>query len=146
MTHKFRKIRRQRGSRTHGYGRVGQHRKKGSKGVRKAGRHKHLWSYVITKEPDYFKKGGFVSPKSLGREVNTINVGELDELTEKIIHEKKARGKTEIVIDLEELGYNKLLGKGRITRSVQVKVPACSEAAVKKIEDAGGQVLIEKSG
>ena len=145
MTHKLRKVRRQRGSRTHGYGRVGQHRKKGSKGVRKAGRHKHLWSYVITKEPDYFKKGGFTSPKSLGREFNTINVGELDELAEKIIYEKNVRGKTEIVINLKELGYDKLLGQGRVTKPTHVKVQFCSETAARKVEDAGGQVLVEKS-
>jgi len=38
MPHKLRKTRKMRGSRTHGYGQVGQHRKSGSRGgVGKAG-------------------------------------------------------------------------------------------------------------
>ena len=48
MPHKLRKIRKFRGSRTQGYGRIGQHRDSGSKGNRKVGRHKHLWSKVVT--------------------------------------------------------------------------------------------------
>mgnify|MGYP001141020284 CR=1 FL=1 len=144
MPHKLRKIRKKRGTRTQGYGRVGQHRKSGSKGRRKAGRHKHLWSYVVSKEPDYFKKGGFASPKNLGREVNAINIGELEELSQRITPKKRARDKTIAIIDLKELGYNKLLGKGKITKPIHVKVPSCSESAAKKIEVAGGQVIIEK--
>jgi len=143
MPQKLRKIRKKRGTRTQGYGRVGQHRKSGSKGRRNVGRHKHLWSYVITKEPDYFEKRGFVSPKSLGRDVNAINVGELDEMSQKIIPKKKAAGKT-VVIDLKELGYDKLLGRGEITRPIHVKVSSCSESAAKKIDAAGGQVITGK--
>ncbi|MEM3816270.1 MAG: 50S ribosomal protein L15, partial [Candidatus Bathyarchaeia archaeon] len=63
MPHSLRKIRKKRGSRTCGYGRVGQHRKSGSKGERRAGRHKHLWSWVLRYEPDYFGYKGFTSPK-----------------------------------------------------------------------------------
>jgi len=143
MPHKLRKIRKKRGSRTQGYGRVGQHRKGGTKGKRKVGRHKHLWSYVVSHEPDYFKKVGFTSPKSLHKEENTINVGELEELARKIAREKKTR-KRKITIDLKELGYTKLLGKGKITTPIQVKVSSCSETAAKKIEAIGGQVLLEK--
>jgi large subunit ribosomal protein L15 len=140
MPHKLRKIRKKRGSRTCGYGRVGQHRKSGSKGYRKAGRHKHGWTYVIKYEPEYFGKKGFTSPKSLRREVKVINVGELEEIAEKF------KGKTEegkILIDLESLGYTKLLGAGKVTKPLIVKVASCSKSAVEKIREAGGQVLTE---
>jgi large subunit ribosomal protein L15 len=140
MPHKLRKIRKKRGSRTCGYGRVGQHRKSGSKGYRKAGRHKHGWTYVIKYEPEYFGKKGFTSPKSLRREVKVINVGELEEIAEKF------RGKTEegkILINLESLGYTKLLGAGKVTKPLIVKVASCSKSAVEKIREAGGQVLTE---
>ncbi|MEM4427493.1 MAG: 50S ribosomal protein L15, partial [Zestosphaera sp.] len=41
-----------RGSRTHGYGRVGQHRKAGSRGGRgAAGLHKHKWTWVVKYHP-----------------------------------------------------------------------------------------------
>jgi large subunit ribosomal protein L15 len=140
MPHKLRKIRKKRGSRTQGYGRVGQHRKSGSKGRRKAGRHKHGWSYVLRYEPEYFGKKGFTSPKSLRREVKIINVGELDEVAEKLKGKEK-EGK--IFVDLKGLGYTKLLGAGKVTKSLVVKVPSCSKSAAEKIEEAGGKVLVE---
>jgi large subunit ribosomal protein L15 len=140
MPHKLRKIRKKRGSRTCGYGRVGQHRKSGSKGYRKAGRHKHGWTYVIKYEPEYFGKRGFTSPKSLKREVKIINVGELEEIAEKF-KEKTEEGK--ILVDLESLGYTKLLGAGKVTKPLIVKVASCSKSAIEKIREAGGQVLTE---
>ena len=144
MPHKLRKVRKKRGSRTHGYGQVGQHRK-GSKGRRKAGLHKERWTYVIKYEPDYFEKRGFTSQKAISRKINVINVGELDELADKLATEKKLKRKQKkIILDLDKLGYNKLLGTGKITRPMLVKVAAHSEAAAKKLEEAGGQVLKEK--
>jgi len=138
MPHKLRKIRKKRGSRTQGYGRVGQHRKTGSKGMRNVGRHKHLWSYVLRYEPDYFSKKGFVSPKSLKQRVNAINVGELDEFAEKLSSRKEEE---KLFIDLESLGYTKLLGSGKVTKPLIVKVSSYSKSAAEKIKEAGGQIL-----
>jgi len=140
--HKLRKTREKRGSRTHGWGQVGQHRKTSVKGGRKVGRHKHLWTYVTKYEPKYFGKKGFTSSKSLKDEINIINVGQLDEVLDKLSIEKqlqKKRGKT--FLDLEKLGYHKLLGAGKITQAVTVKVPSYSESAARKVEEAGGQIL-----
>jgi len=144
LPHKLRKIRKKRGSRTQGYGQVGQHRKGGSKGERKAGRHKHGWTYVIKYEPEYFEKKGFTSLKERGR-INVINVGELDELVDRLAVEGRLERKGEkIFLDLEKLGYDKLLGMGKVTKPMLVKVVSHSEAAVKKIEEAAGQILKEK--
>ncbi|MBX5328434.1 MAG: uL15 family ribosomal protein [Candidatus Bathyarchaeota archaeon] len=140
MPHKLRKIRKKRGSRTQGYGRVGQHRKSGSKGYRKAGRHKHGWSYVIRYEPDYFEKKGFTSPKSLRQKGSIINVGKLDEIAERISIGKE---KDKILIDLEKLGYTKLLGTGKVTKPLIIKVSSCSKSAAEKIKKAGGEVQME---
>jgi large subunit ribosomal protein L15 len=142
LPHKLRKVRKKRGSRTHGYGQVGQHRK-GTKG--KAGLHKHRWTYVIKYEPDYFEKRGFISQKAISTKTNVINVGELDELAHQLTAEKKLeRKQKKIFLDLDKLGYDKLLGLGKITEPMLVKVVAHSEAAAKKIEEAGGQILQEK--
>jgi len=142
LPHKLRKVRKNRGSRTHGYGQVGQHRK-GTKG--QAGLHKHRWTYVIKYEPDYFEKRGFTSQKAISRKTNVINVGELDELAHKLAAEKKLeRKQKKTFLDLAKLGYDKLLGTGKITKPMLVKVVAHSEAAAKKIEEAGGQILEEK--
>lgn len=139
MPHKLRKIRKKRGSRTQGYGRVGQHRKSGSKGMRKSGFDKHGWTYVVKYEPDYFGKKGFTSPKSLKRNVNVINVGVLDEMAEKLSTKKKGK----LFIDLESLGYTKLLGTGKVTKPLTVRVPSCSKSAAEKIKEAGGQILLK---
>ncbi len=148
MPHKLRKTRKKRGSRTCGYGRVGQHRKSGSKGERKAGRHKQGWSWVLRYQPDYFGKVGFVSPKSLKREIRFINLKDLEENAIKMAGRirKSARSK-KIFIDLEKLGYTKLLGEGRVTIPIRVKVSSYTKTALRKIEEAGGEIVVtEKSG
>lgn len=140
--HKLRKTRKRRGTRTVGWGQIGQHRKHGEKGGRKVGRHKHLWSYVLKYEPNYFGKRGFKTPQSIKKPPNTINIGQLDELTDKLTQQKqttKKQGKT--YIDLTALGYQKLLATGKLTKPVTVKIDACSENAAKKIEEAGGQII-----
>ncbi|HEX7482239.1 MAG TPA: uL15 family ribosomal protein [Candidatus Bathyarchaeia archaeon] len=129
MPHKLRKIRKTRGSRTQGYGRIGQHRDSGSKGHRKVGRHKHLWSLVVTSEPNYFGKHGFTSPQSLHTNDNPINLIKLDQL---------AKGNE---INLTELGYTKLLGTGKISKALTIKVATFSKTAQEKVTQAGGKIL-----
>ena len=144
MPHKLRKTRKHRGSRTQGYGRIGQHRKTGSKGYRNAGRHKHLWSYVTTYEPDYFGKSGFTSPKSLKHKRSPITIKRLDELAVQISTEKEGK----LHIDLAGLGYTKLLSTGQTSKVLIVNVPSCSKSADEKIKSAGGQVItaVQESG
>ena len=138
MPHKLRRIRKTRGSRTQGYGRIGQHRKSGSKGYRKPGRHKHTWSYVATYEPNYFGKHGFTSPQSLKRNTSVINIAKLDTITAQI---PATAANEPTVIDLTSLGYAKLLGAGKITKPLTIKVQSCSKSAIEKIEQAGGKVF-----
>ncbi|MBS7641249.1 MAG: uL15 family ribosomal protein [Candidatus Bathyarchaeia archaeon] len=143
MPHKIRKIRKKRGSRTCGYGRVGQHRKSGSKGERRAGRHKHLWSWVLRYEPNYFGYKGFVSPKQKKmKNIKCINLKELQEIALKVTA-KTGEGE-KIFIDLETMGYMKLLGEGKITLPVIVKVPSYTKEALRKIKEAGGEILSVK--
>ncbi len=137
MPHRLRKTRKNRGSRTQGYGRIGQHRKTGSKGYRMAGRHKHLWSYVTTYERDSFGKHGFTSPRSLRRNVSVINISRLNNLVAEL-PETSGGSQT---IDLTSMGYTKLLGTGKIAKALTVKISSCSKSAAEKIEQAGGKVL-----
>ena len=142
VPHKVRKVRKMRGSRTHGYGVIAQHRKTGSKGHRKVGRHKGGWTYTVKYEPDYFGKKGF-TPRGAKQKVSVINVGELEELVGKLSREQKLKKSGKMVVDLAGLGYDKLLGTGKITQPILVKVNSYSKAAVRKVEEAGGQVLKE---
>ncbi len=138
MPHKLRKIRKTRGSRTQGYGRIGQHRCSGSQPYRKAGRHKQLWSYVTTYEPEAFGKHGFTSPQSLHKNINVINLARLETIA-MALPATAEQGMP--VVDLTSLGYAKLLGTGKISKPLTVKVSLCSKSAAEKISQAGGKVL-----
>ena len=144
MPHKKRKVRKKRGSRTYGYGQVGQHRGIGQRGGHgKAGRRKHKWSYILKYEPDYYAKEGLKSLKT--QDANSINVGELDEQINRLLKEKKATRKRKgIYIDLDQLGYNKLLGRGQPTHRLIIKVASYSDSAAGKITKAKGTILQAK--
>jgi large subunit ribosomal protein L15 len=147
LPHKDRKVRKQRGSRTHGYGQIGQHRSGGGGrgGHGKAGYDKHKWTYVLKYDPTYWEKKGFVSTRTLGKKVSIINVGKLDDLVDKLDSEKKLeRKEKKIFLDLDSLGYDKLLGTGEISKPLLVKVASYSVAASRKLEEAGGEILKEK--
>ncbi len=135
MPHKLRKHRRMRGSRTQGYGRVGQHRDAGSKGHRKVGRHKHLWSLVSNMDEKYFGKHGFHSPQALHSKEKTLNLKNLDALAQTTPNET--------TINLTDLGYTKLLGTGKITKALTITIASCSKSAAEKIKAAGGKLITE---
>ncbi len=144
MPHKLRKTRKTRGNRTLGYGRIGQHRKTGSQPYRKANRHKQGWSWVTTYAPDYFGKHGFTSRQSKTRNTSVINVAELEALASKF----PAENEQPQIINLTEMGYGKLLGTGKITKPLTVKVDAASKTAVEKVTQAGGKIetALEETG
>jgi large subunit ribosomal protein L15 len=141
MPHKERKTRKKRASRTHGYGVTGQHRAGGQRGGRgKTGGHKHGWTYTVKYEPNRFGKHGFKPP--LRKEVKVINVGELDQQISQFIADEKAeKTRQGIEVDLDKLGYDKLLGRGQVTKPVVIQVSSHSESAARKIEKAGGKIL-----
>jgi large subunit ribosomal protein L15 len=139
MPHKLRKMRKTRGSRTVGWGRTGQHRGRGQKGGRKVGRRKHLWSWVLRYEPDYFSKHGFYSPQQA--QVKAINVGELEELEATLRAQETMKQEQGLpFLNLVELGYSKLLGSGRIEKPYSIEVISYSKTAARKIEEAGGKL------
>ncbi len=138
-----RKIRKYRGSRTCGWGRTGQNRGKGLKGgFGKSGRHKHHWTWVVKYAPDYFGKHGFKTPPSTRPEIKPINVGKLDEIANDLISKGLAtmeEGK--IVINILKIGFNRVLGSGKVTKPLKIITPSISKRAENKIIKAGGEVV-----
>lgn len=135
-----RKVRRQRGSRLYGWGQVGQHRKSGSRGgCGAAGYHKHKWSLVVTSDRDHFGKDGFVRPAAVMHEINAINVGALSSLISGKVLEHDENGR--VLLDLSSLGYDKLLGSGKIDFPITVKASYITEVAKKKIMESGGEAV-----
>jgi large subunit ribosomal protein L15 len=135
---RLRKVRRQRGSRTHGYGQIGQHRHSGKQGGHgNAGLHKHKWSWLILNDPDHFRRDPF-KPLGARKVPRWANVGDLGSFAE------RSDGKSgPISIDLDSRGVEKLLGGGDVTRAYNVKVSSYTERAKQKLEEAGGKILTE---
>ncbi len=147
VVRKRKKSRKLRGrTRTMGWGRIGQHRKSGSRGgFGAAGMHKHKWTWVVKYAPNWFGKHGFTQPPRIKYGVYTINVGELDELAKKLLIENKAvKEDDKIVINTVEMGYNRVLGRGKVTLPLKIIALDVSEKAREKIEAAGGEIVLIK--
>lgn len=143
MPHRQRKTRKLRGSRTMGYGRVGQHRKGGMRGGKgKAGGRKHFWIRTVKYDPDRYRKVGFKPPSALKPRPKTVNVGELEDLALRALGaERLTAGAGPVDLDLFGLGYGKLLGRGEIGMPLRVRVSAYTTRAVEKVEAAGGEIV-----
>lgn len=100
-----------------------------------------MWIYTLKYEPDHFGKHGF---HSLELEIpSVINAGELDEMAETLVERGIAKKEGDkILIDASKLKVGKILGGGRVTRPLVINADGCSEPAKRKIEEAGGQVII----
>jgi len=137
-----------RGWRTHGWGRVGQHRKSGTRGGRgHAGYHKHYWSWVVKYAPNWFGKHGFLRPPTIVPKPRCINVGEIEEKIDEWVQEGKAKVENGVYeIDITKLGYTKLLGSGRVNRKIIIRTLEATENAINKIKEAGGNVILLREG
>lgn len=130
-----------RGSGTHGGGSKKKRRGAGSRGGRgRAGSNKHK-KFKSLKEKDRVvsRKKGFNKPK---KEVKTLNLKELDFLVDDLIAAgdvNKKDGKVEV--DLNELGYDKLLGSGKVTRPLLVKSKNFTKKSKSKLEKSGGKAI-----
>ncbi|RJU83669.1 MAG: 50S ribosomal protein L15 [Candidatus Poseidoniales archaeon] len=120
-----------RGSRYHGRGKKSG-RGAGKRGGRgNAGINKHRLLTRLKYMPRHWGMHGFNRHPSL-RKVNiSINLQELQDMVE---------GDD---VNLGELGYDKLLGKGKMNRGMNIIVAKASARAVSKVEAAGGTVTIE---
>lgn len=142
MPERFRKkIRKLRGSRTCGWGRVAQHRGSGQRGgFGNAGGHKHMWTRTVVEDPDYFGKKGF-RPHRKMPEARTINLDEIPKVA-KDVGKKSEGAEKRVKINVADLGYEKVLGRGKIDKPMIVEAPIFSKGAKEKIESAGGKAVV----
>jgi large subunit ribosomal protein L15 len=144
-TRRRKKNTRFRGSKTHGYGSMKKHRGGGHRGGRgNAGTGKRADS----KKPSFWKlysggkdpsKVGFFSRMRVDH--MTMNVGHLSSMADLLVRERKAVvTQGVVVVNLRELGIDKLLGSGVVTRKLKVSVAVAVPRAKEKIEAAGGSV------
>ena len=129
------------GSRTRGRG----HKKGRGAGLRggrgNAGCHK-------TKRIMYERVGrvwgahGFKRPQSTVHANISINLNTIEEMCDTWIANGIATKKGKIVsLNLQSMGYDKLLSTGSTKQSYKLTINAASAKAVEKIEAAGGEIL-----
>ena len=137
MATRNRKVRKYRGSRTHGWGQVAQHRASGHKGgLGKSGMLKHHFSTMLKDFPDHFGHDSSHPPHpNIAKKWTSVR--DLDDLFVK--SGKEDAGKK--TLDLVSLGFEKLLGGGKVKNAYSVKVKQFTASAQEKIKQAGGEVL-----
>ena len=138
------KILKRRGQRSPGYGSQKKHRGGGSRGGRgMAGLHKHKRMTGLKYMPDHFGKRGFKRPQNIRRRMKTINLWELDSRIDELLKRKKVKSVNgRIMVNLSELGYDKLLGDGHLKHKLIVEAKSFSKIAIKKLEETGGKAII----
>jgi large subunit ribosomal protein L15 len=143
MATRRRKTRRLRGSRCHGWGRSGQHRDSGMQGGHgNAGWKRHRWSSVIRYGWE-IGTTGFVPVRP--KYQRAINIDQLSQNLQTLSEQGKTKSSgNRIEVDLGQIGYTKLLGKGNVTQPLRIIVAQCSEMAASKISQAGGEIVLPK--
>jgi large subunit ribosomal protein L15 len=143
--HKQKKNIRQRAKTTHGWGSMKKHRgagHRGGRGLSGSGKRSDQRKTSLWKDKKYFGKYGFTS-KSRMPDMVPINIKTLEDRAEALV--KKGLVKFEngaYVLDLADLGYNKLLSAGNATKKLIITTAYATEKAVEKVKKAGGDVNI----
>ena len=143
------KCEKQRASRTHGWGSPKKHRGAGSRGGRgNAGRGKkgqQKMSLLNSLHVKNIGKHGFVNKTK--KNVVSINLGvlcsKIELLKELELVEKKD---SSYVIDMDAIGYDKLLGGGQIPdfkEKIIIKTSSCTPIAKEKIEKHPNLSLVD---
>ncbi|WP_303247945.1 uL15m family ribosomal protein [uncultured Methanobrevibacter sp.] len=143
MIRSKRKINKQRGSRSNGGGCTKKRRGAGNKGGKgKAGASKQHWTWTVKFDPNHYGKHGFKRPSKMIKKVNPVNLVYLEEKADELIDSGKASVDGDaIVIDVTDLGFDKVLAKGNITKVFKISSPKFSASAVEKIEELGGEAI-----
>ena len=140
---KRKKNTRQRGHKTHGWGAKKKHRGKGHQGgagMAGSGKRADSKKPSIWKDKEYFGKHGFVS-KMQKVKVIPVNISYIEEHISKLLSGNLVKKEDQFYsVELEKLGYNKLLGDGKVSMKFRIKTPYASKSAIEKVKEAGGEV------
>ena len=132
-----------RGSRTCGGGTHKNRRGAGNRGGRgRAGINAHhfvKW-YKEMGGPVFGKDGFFHNPATL---VTTMDVGIIDQIMPSLIAQGIAKQEGDAVsINVADMGIEKVLGSGKVTKKINISAEAFSESAKEKIEKMGGKAQV----
>jgi len=146
MAQKDRKTGKKRGSRSCGYGNAQKHRGAGSRGGRgNAGRGKHKQVKLHIEHPKYFGKKGFKRHPSIIKDQKVLNLSDIEHMLENWLKDGKAKKEKDIyIIDVTKLGFQKILGAGKISHAIHITAESFSKSAKGKIEKAGGKAVTKE--
>src|SRR3989338_912106 len=132
-----------RGHSTYGFGSKKKHRGFGNSGGKgNAGTGKRADS----KKPSvwnkhYFGSVGFVKKNSPGP-VNGVNLSYLNEQIDSLVKAGKAKKDKDLYeVNIADLGFQKVLGTGSLSKKFKITASAFSESAKRKIEESGGTAV-----
>ncbi len=132
-----------RGSSTHGWGSKKKHRGSGNRGgfgfAGYGKRSDHYKPYFL-KRREFVGRTGFHSHRR-GEEQLGVNVEYIEQHLGTLLHNGKIEKKDgAYVVDIEKLGYKKVLGSGSVKLKFHITAPSFSKKAEEKIKKAGGSI------
>jgi large subunit ribosomal protein L15 len=131
-----------RGSRTHGRGKKSGRGAGLHGGTGNAGLHKHKVMMMLKFMPDHFGRHGFKRPQEMVSAKITMNVGDVDQNVDKLVEDGFAEKKGDkTIVNLSNMGIDKLLGFGNVSKKYEIVVADSSERAKQKVESAGGAIV-----
>lgn len=139
MTTRNKKCRKLRGHVSHGHGRIGKHRKHPGGRGNAGGQHHHRILFDKF-HPGYFGKVG-MRHFHLKRNALFCPTVNLDQLHLLLTAEQQA-SKDVPTVDVNDHGYFKVLGRGVLTRPINVKARLFTEGAEKRIVASGGSAAL----
>ncbi|MGM5488236.1 MAG: uL15m family ribosomal protein [Nanobdellota archaeon] len=134
------KVKKYRGSKTHGCGSMKKRRGAGNRGGRgNAG---------MGKKGKANKPTTWKTRKLLGRSgfriatpIRAVGLQYVDTHLESLMQKGYATEENgTYTIDLKKAGYAKLIGNGKVTKTLKIIVPQASATAVEKVKNAGGEI------
>ena len=132
-----------RGSRTCGGGTHKNRRGAGNRGGRgRAGINAHHFvKWYKEMGGPVFGKDGFSNSSTFT--VSVMDIGIIDQIVPSLLAQGIAKNDGDaIVINIAELGVDKVLGSGKVTKKLNISAQAFSESAKIKIEKMGGKTKI----
>ncbi|MFB6174873.1 MAG: uL15m family ribosomal protein [Candidatus Nanohalobium sp.] len=130
---------------SHGYGSSKKNRGAGSRGGRgKAGSGKKASHNRMTKEGlKEMGEHGFTPFEE--NEQNGLNLRDIDQRIEELVEAGLAEEKDgRFIVDLSDLGYEKVLGTGKLTKEIEIHAESFSDSAQRKIEESDGEAVVEE--
>lgn len=136
------KLKKFRGSKTHGHGGKKKRRgagNRGGRGLAGSGKRGDQKKFSLWNLPR--GKYGFSSKT---KPKNIVNIAYIEEHFERLLNQRLISKENDYyIINLEEMGFDKLLSSGNPTKKFKLIVKEASKAAINKIRSAGGEVILK---